>query len=308
MTAAAPIPSVSGDSIAAAVRFVSSAKYVLITAGAGMSVDSGLPDFRGPEGFWRAYPLFRTLGKRFEEMSNPRWFATNPRLAWGFFGHRLQLYRATAPHQGYHILRSWQEEAAGAKRLFVFTSNVDGAFEKAGFAPEQIVECHGAGTRLQCTDWRCTAKHGPYATPADLKIDVDMSNIEAPEAQMPRCPHCNSLARPNILMFDDSTCDMRIVDQQDEQYEAFKELVLRNTTPGDGQAVVLEFGAGTFVTTIRRTSEAFATSLGARLVRINLREPEVPEEIEAVGLAMGALPAIQALDSGLRQNLQQPSA
>ena len=45
---------------------------LLIGAGAGMGVDSGLPDFRGPEGFWRAYPAFR--GRRFEEMSNPVWF------------------------------------------------------------------------------------------------------------------------------------------------------------------------------------------------------------------------------------------
>ena len=64
-----------------------------------MGVDSGLPDFRGPQGFWRAYPVFR--GRRFEEISNPVWFRTDPEQAWGFFGHRLNLYRTTPPHAGF---------------------------------------------------------------------------------------------------------------------------------------------------------------------------------------------------------------
>ena len=57
---------------------------LLIRAGAGMGVDSGLPDFRGPEGFWKAYPPFR--GRKFAEMSTPHWFQTDPALAWGFLG------------------------------------------------------------------------------------------------------------------------------------------------------------------------------------------------------------------------------
>src|SRR5580698_4818950 len=91
----------------AAARAVRSADALLIGAGAGMGVDSGLPDFRGPEGFWKAYPPFQ--GRRFSELSTPHWFQTDPPLAWGFFGHRLNLYRAAIPHDGFHILRSWME-------------------------------------------------------------------------------------------------------------------------------------------------------------------------------------------------------
>ena len=82
-----------------AAEVILDADALLIGAGAGMGVDSGLPDFRGPEGFWRAYPAFR--GRRFEEVSNPVWFQRDPEQAWGFFGHRLNLYRATAPHAGF---------------------------------------------------------------------------------------------------------------------------------------------------------------------------------------------------------------
>ena len=51
-----------------------------------MGVDSGLPDFRGDEGFWNAYPPFRKLGLSFVDLADPRWFADNPAQAWGFTG------------------------------------------------------------------------------------------------------------------------------------------------------------------------------------------------------------------------------
>ena len=111
------------------------AANVLITAGAGMGVDSGLPDFRGNQGFWRVYPALR--GYPFEEMDNPRWFDEEPTRAWGFYGHRLNLYRRTVPHQGFQILKEWTQK----RGHFVFTSNVDGSFQRAGFSESKIEEC-----------------------------------------------------------------------------------------------------------------------------------------------------------------------
>ncbi|MBL9109369.1 MAG: NAD-dependent protein deacetylase, partial [Myxococcales bacterium] len=92
-----------------------------------MGVDSGLPDFRGDEGFWRAYPAYGHLGLSFVDLANPRWFSTDPDLAWGFYGHRLALYRRTVPHSGFARLR----EIASRLRhgAFVLTSNVDGQFQ-----------------------------------------------------------------------------------------------------------------------------------------------------------------------------------
>jgi len=57
-----------------AAKAIKEAKYLLITAGAGMGVDSGLPDFRGDEGFWKAYPIAKKLGLNFQALANPRWF------------------------------------------------------------------------------------------------------------------------------------------------------------------------------------------------------------------------------------------
>src|SRR5262245_28856516 len=106
-----------------AAEVIRDAAALVVAAGAGMGVDSGLPDFRGDHGFWQAYPPYQHLGLRFVDLANPRWFRTDPTLAWGFYGHRLNLYRATRPHEGFGVLRRW------ANRLphggFVFTSNVD---------------------------------------------------------------------------------------------------------------------------------------------------------------------------------------
>jgi len=60
------------------------AKALVFTSGAGMGVDSGLPDFRGPEGFWRAYPALRDRDIKLSAMSTPHWLEDDPTFAWGF--------------------------------------------------------------------------------------------------------------------------------------------------------------------------------------------------------------------------------
>ncbi|MCK5855547.1 MAG: NAD-dependent deacetylase, partial [Sulfurovaceae bacterium] len=170
---------------------IAEADVILITAGAGMGVDSGLPDFRGDEGFWKAYPVIKDLGHSFVDMANPQWFETNPKLAWAFYGHRLNLYRETLPHEGFYLLKELVESK---KDYFIFTSNVDGQFQKAGFPEDKIEECHGSIHHFQCV----ACGQGIYSA-KDETIDVDMIKFEA--LNIPKCPKCNEIVRPNILMF-----------------------------------------------------------------------------------------------------------
>lgn len=156
-----------------AAKAIKNAQAIIITAGAGIGVDSGLPDFRGPEGLWKAYPPLKKLGLTLPEMSTPRWFTEDPHFAWGFFGHRLQLYRSTKPHKGFQILKKWGDSKPNG--YFVFTSNVDGHFQKAGFPEERVVECHGSINHMQCIDgsgdiWPCTEE-----------IEVDEKTLNAKE-------------------------------------------------------------------------------------------------------------------------------
>jgi len=163
-----------------------------------MGVDSGLPDYRGPGGFWRAYPPYRALGLRFEELADPVHFADDPALAWGFYGHRLALYRSTVPHAGFSVLRRWARE----RPTRVLTSNVDGQFQAAGFDPDVVAEVHGSIHRLQCL-----AGGGAPVWSADgTDVAVDPATMRA-RPPLPTCPRCGALARPNILMFGDGDWD-----------------------------------------------------------------------------------------------------
>src|SRR5262245_17328293 len=202
------------ETAATAIR---SAEALLIGAGAGLGVDSGLPDFRGNEGFWQAYPPFKKLGLSFVQLANPYWFRHDPAQAWGFYGHRRNLYRSTQPHAGFAILRRWCEQAAGG--WFVFTSNVDGHFQRAGFNPAKIVERHGSLEHLQCQQL-CTAD----IWPAD-EGEVEVDEAFRARGLLPACPRCGGLARPNVLMFADCEWLEERTHIQHARYEAWQHSV-----------------------------------------------------------------------------------
>ena len=71
------------SAIQKAAQAIKQSNFLLICAGAGIGVDSGLPDFRGNEGFWRAYPPMGKLGLSLPEVSTPSWFFNDPSFAWG---------------------------------------------------------------------------------------------------------------------------------------------------------------------------------------------------------------------------------
>jgi NAD-dependent SIR2 family protein deacetylase len=265
-----------------AAETLSSAGALLIGAGAGMGVDSGLPDFRGNQGFWNAYPPYARLGLSFSELANPRWFAADPTLAWGFYGHRRNLYRATPPHDGFRILLSWARRLPGGG--FVYTSNVDGHFQRAGFDPRQVLEVHGA------IDWmQCTRDCGAGLFAADSRtIDIDETTMRAREP-LPSCPGCGELARPNILMFGDGEWDHTRSYEQEQRFRAWL------WECADRRLVIVECGAGTAIPTVRLLCEHVARSHRGTLIRINVREPQGPAG--AIGLAAGALAALQAIDA-----------
>ncbi|MCW2311328.1 SIR2 family NAD-dependent protein deacylase [Rhodoferax antarcticus] len=130
-------------------EIIAGANALVIAAGAGMGIDSGLPDFRGKDGFWNAYPALAKAQIQFPNVANPRAFEDDPGLAWGFYGHRLALYRTAVPHAGFEILRQWS--ASMPLGCWIYTSNMDGHFQKTGFAESSINECHGSIHHLQCT-------------------------------------------------------------------------------------------------------------------------------------------------------------
>jgi NAD-dependent SIR2 family protein deacetylase len=256
-------------------ELIDQADGLLITAGAGMGVDSGLPDFRGGQGFWKAYPALGRARMRFDDIASPAAFRSDPTLAWGFYGHRLKLYRETVPHDGFRILL---EMAKGMPHGgFVFTSNVDGQFQKAGFPEARIVECHGSIHFLQCLE-RCT----DAIWPADgVMPDVDVESCRM-TSELPRCPDCGALARPMILMFYDWDWAEGRTRLQTARLAEWRRKIER--------PVVIEIGAGSSIPTVRE----FGHGMNAPLIRINPTECQVPHNRD-VGIAAGALEGITGI-------------
>ena len=270
------------DKVGQATAAIKAADALLITAGAGMGVDSGLPDFRGAQGFWRAYPAIAKLGLSFEEMANPAWFIENPHLAWAFYGHRLNLYRKTEPHAGF--VRLLELGRAKPHGYFVFTSNVDGQFQRAGFAAESLVECHGSLHHLQCT---ASCSNEIWAA-ADEAVNIDEATFRAREP-LPRCRHCPALARPNILMFGDWSWLGQRMEAQQQLFAGW----LNDLTKRSAKLAVIELGAGSAISTVRHTSEQAQRRMGGTLIRINPREADVPRG--QIGLPFGAAKGIQLI-------------
>jgi len=273
------------DRCRAAAVEIRTADTILIGAGAGMGVDSGLPDFRGNEGFWKAYPPFKKAGISFIDAANPKNFFSNPRQAWGFYGHRFQLYSSTLPHPGFDVLRNWAERKS--KGYFVFTSNVDGHFQAAGFDTNKIVECHGSINHWQCSIC-CNEK---IRKMSDFDMNIDASTFLADEP-IPRCPECTEVARPNILMFGDSQwIDTRTNDQV-LRYNQWQ----REVRPS--KMVIIEIGAGTAVPTVRWECETVAQYENGTLIRINPRDDNVPQD--GISIKKSALEAILEIDKYLK--------
>lgn len=266
-----------------AADLIEQADSLIIAAGAGMGIDSGLPDFRGAEGFWRAYPALRDAQLDFRSIASPRAFRTSPEMAWGFYGHRLALYRKTEPHLGFDTLKRWGEQMPHG--YSVFTSNVDGQFQIAGFDPGRIHECHGSIHHLQCLDPCGQA----IWDAASFTPEVDTQRCQLLN-KTPMCPACGGLARPNILMFGDEGW----IEQRTAAQCARQSTWLASVS----KPVVIEVGAGTVIPSVRHFSHLIIHQFGGRLIRINPSDYQVPSRLD-VGLPVGALAGITAIARAL---------
>jgi len=259
-----------------AAKAILCADSLLIIAGAGMGVDSRLPDFRGNKGFWKAHPNFESEQLSFEDLANPQWFITNPQRAWGFYGHRHQLYKRTNPHQGFDILKQWC--TSKFSNSFIYTTNVDGHFQKSGFSESMVYECHGSINHLQCIS-NCTEDIWFNDQPP---LEINEQHLLA-TGQPPHCIHCNGLARPNILMFYD---DYWLAQRSKQQSLLFKKWIelSRNKT-----VAIIEIGAGTSGCSARYASQ----NAKGTLIRIN--PVDTQNDNTTIAIKLGGLEALRSI-------------
>jgi len=286
-----------------AAKWIKEADALVVTAGAGMSVDSGLPDYRGNEGLWKAYPPLAHLKLSLAGISNPAMIDKNPHLVWGFHAHRMKLYHDAVPHQGYELLKQWGETKNG--NIFAVTSNVDGHFLKAGWDDKKFVEIHGCFYYLQCKDFNsCDGDEQIWKfEKKDLdSMDIDPVTFEAKDP-LPACKFCGGLARVNALLFSDSYWVSMRSDEQEGNWSKW----LSNNI--GKKIVVIEIGAGLAIPSIRIISEQVVRKgdPDAKLIRINLRDfhadslTPVQRTDNYLGLPSTGLNALQKIEKHLKE-------
>jgi len=254
------------------------AEAVVIHTGAGMGRDAGLADYRGDDGGqWGG--LEAKTGKSIFELVTPKNFKENPQFAWQFFGERLAEFQEKPPHEGYFLLKKWIEKFGWD--YFIQTSNIDRHFQQAGFPEERIREVHGSLSHFQAEDpEQYPEVWGNTIPPKQLLTD-------AQQGIFPKTPDGKQPARPNVYMFRDFTYVASRSKAQKENYLTFLE---KNKTK---KIVVFEIGSGPHVQTIRiKTREL--RKLGAFVIRINPKDFKI--KTPHIGLSLGALEALQALD------------
>ena len=173
----------------AARKLLAGARRIVALTGAGISAESGVPTFRGPEGLWRSY--------RPEELATPQAFARDPRLVWEWYAWRRERVSACRPNAAHLALARAALAAPG--RMRIVTQNVDGLHAAAARAaagggdptPAIPLELHGSLWRVRCTRCGVRTEHaGP----------IDTSSADT----LPRCERCSALLRPDVVWFGES--------------------------------------------------------------------------------------------------------
>ena len=162
------------------------------------------------------------------------------------------------------------------KDYFVVTSNVDGHFQKAGYDPARVHEIHGDLRHVQCKNM-CSRQL--YAMPVWEKTVEYLTDI-------PRCPRCNNILRPHVLMFSDPTFVWTNVDAGADRY--------RDWSAPKINVVGIEIGAGKVIPSIRQLGESRTSAL----IRINPHESE-PVRPWDTGIAATAVDGIDILINSL---------
>ena len=160
--------------------WVSSSTRIVALTGAGISTESGVPDFRGPQGVWTTNP-------KAEKLSNIHYYMSDPevrRLAWQ---QRLEHPAWHAePNAGHHALAGL--ERAGRLHALI-TQNIDGLHQKAGNSPDRVIEVHGTVREYVCMS--CDNR-GP--------MPVVLARVRAGEGD-PRCLDCGGILKSATISF-----------------------------------------------------------------------------------------------------------
>lgn len=168
-----------------AADMLKKAKRISVLTGAGVSKESGVPTFRDAlEGLWQQYDP--------QQLATPEAFRDDPELVWEWYTYRRKLVRESQPNAGHVALAQLESHFPNTH---IITQNVDDLHERAG--SQKVIHLHGyiAGNRCSVD---CQGKPTRLT---DEQLDTNKPG------KTPRCPHCGSFARPDVVWFGEMLPD-----------------------------------------------------------------------------------------------------
>lgn len=168
--------------------------FLLVVTGAGVSVASGIPTFRGkdPGAIW---------SRDVTEMATRGFFRANPVESWRWYLMRFGKILEAEPNPAHHALvelERWQKQRG--QDFLLVTQNIDDLHDRAG--QQNLIHVHGSVTKIRCSRDGCTlgSPGGSVSRPDAVLLAFEANPTEA---QLPRCERCDSVMRPHVLWFDE---------------------------------------------------------------------------------------------------------
>jgi NAD-dependent deacetylase len=171
---------------------------VLVLTGAGVSAESGIPTFRGKDGYWRNLDPTK--------LATPEAFARDPQLVWEWYRERRKRIRNAQPNAAHEAVARL---AHHADEFLLVTQNVDDLHARAGIEKENMVQIHGDifVTRCSRCEFSYAGRGGSPEPPGACAVQPTNGRLRsiAPtsdsDADLPKCPRCDALMRPGVVWF-----------------------------------------------------------------------------------------------------------
>lgn len=170
-------------------------KKITFLVGAGLSAESGIPTFRGKDGFWKV----GSKNYKPEQIGTYRMFCLNATEVWKWFLFRKTVCKNAEPNTGHYALK--QIEDLLGDQFALVSQNVDGLHKKAGNSIERTYLIHGDLDYVRCGD-ECSTELYPFPNGISDKKREDFISEE--EQELLKCPKCKKDLRPHVLWFDES--------------------------------------------------------------------------------------------------------
>lgn len=167
---------------------------ISVLSGAGISAESGIPTFRGPEGYWRV----GSAEYRPEEMATNAMFRRSPWEVWAWYLYRRTVCARAEPNRGHQGVASMEKSLGDRFRLI--TQNVDGLHLRAGNTEARSFQIHGNIHFMRCA---ASCREEIFPMPDRIGEKGRNEPVSEEEKGLLLCPACGALARPHVLWFDE---------------------------------------------------------------------------------------------------------